>query len=110
MAVGTLALAACGELSPAEQARTDAVLACSDWASTQFPVLKDIPNMKDEQSADEFRVDANGAFVWIMTVRGKGRPLADRLSCRGNVNVRAVESVELNGVVKRPQAQEVWKY
>ena len=108
--VGALLLAACGELSPAEQARMDALVACSDRASAAFPVLADIPNVAGEKATDEFRTDPMGAFNWTAKVSAKGRPLSDSLTCHGNLNGRTVEFVEFNGVKKQPQPQEVWKF
>ena len=88
----------------------DAVVACSEKADAQFAALNDIPDMEDENLGDDLRVDANGAFVWSATMTGKGRPLPERLVCQGNLNERTINSIEFNGVIKRPAAQEVWKF
>ena len=110
ISLGTLALSACGELTPQEQEQWDALTACSDRATAAFHVIAEMPATSDEESTDEFRVDPIGTFIWEATVTSKDRPLPDRLTCRGNVKQRIVESVEFNSVVKRPSAQEVWKY
>ncbi|HET9812112.1 MAG TPA: hypothetical protein VFP57_00450 [Sphingomicrobium sp.] len=97
-------------MTPAEQAQFDAMNACTDRASAEFTVLKDLNYVEDDSSANDFHVDANGAFVWTATTKGKGRPLSDNFSCRGNVKDRTVASVEFNGVVRRPSNQQVWKF
>ena len=108
--LGALTLSACGEMSPEEEAQMAALLACSERADSAFPVLTEMPDTADEETSDEFRVDPAGAYVWTAKVRGKGRPLPDELICSGSLKDRTVEFIELNGVRKRPQPQEVWKF
>ena len=107
-AAGLLSLGACGKMTPAEQAQMDAVGACTNKAEAVFPVLSQMP---DTGSGDtDVHVGAAGTFDFTASMSGKGRPLPDRFSCHGNLNQRTIEFVELNGVKKRPQPPEVWKF
>jgi hypothetical protein len=107
---GALALAGCGEMTPDEQARSDALVACAERADALFPVLKDIPEANDDEQSGNFHVDVAGGFALTWKTQGKNRPLPDELECRGNLTGRTIEFVELNGVTKRPNPSEVWKY
>ena len=102
----------CGELSPEEQARMDAVMACGEKASALFQILAVMqePTPDEEGSVDGLDLLPKGDFTWNVTAKGKSRPLPDRLICRGNLTDRTIQAVEFNGVVKRPANQEVWKY
>jgi hypothetical protein len=108
--LGALAAAACGEMTPDEQARWDATIACAERADALFPVLKDIPEANDDEPSGDFQVDASGGFTLTWKTQGKKRALPDELECRGSLTGRAIEFLELNGVTKRPQPSEVWKY
>jgi hypothetical protein len=96
-------------MTPAEQAQMDAVGACTNKAEAVFPVLSQMPDTEGNGGTD-VHVDAAGSFDFTATMSDKGRPLPDRFSCHGNLNQRTIEFVELNGVKKRPQPQEVWKF
>ncbi len=98
-------------MTSAELARLDIELACFNKADAVFPILAGQPDIEtDDDVGAEFRLDPSGSFVWNVTLKGKGRPLPDRLFCAGNSNERRIELIELNGVKKRPDPQEVWKF
>jgi hypothetical protein len=96
-------------MTPDEQARVDALMACSERATAAFSVITEMPDLKAEPTED-FRVDQNGAFVWTASEKGAGRPLSDSLRCEGNLNDRTLKLVEFNGVKKQPKTPEVWKF
>jgi hypothetical protein len=111
--LGALGVAACGEMTPEQQAQSDATFACMERTSAVFPVLAQMSDTGDEEPAeasDDVKVDAGGGFVMTWEVRGKSRPLPDEFKCRGNLTGRIIETVELNGVTKRPNPSEIWKY
>ena len=75
-----------------------------------FPVLAEMPDGIEPESTDDFQTNAAGGFTYRLTAKSKDRPLSDQLVCRGHSTTRTIESVELNGVAKRPQPPEIWKY
>jgi len=108
---GGLIVASCGELTPEEQAHSDATIACFERAVSLFPILSEMPESNEqEKESSDFQVDPNGGFVLLWEAKGKKRPLTDRLECRGNLTAQTLEYLELNGVTKRPQPFEIWKY
>ena len=96
-------LTGCDGMTPTESVRFDAELACYDKWNAEFLVVE------DETSLHDFHVDAKGSFVFAATTPGKGPPRSS-ITCHGNVNERTVQSVEFNGVIRRPSNQQVWKF
>jgi hypothetical protein len=109
---GAMTVSACGELSPQEQARMDALTACAERATALFQILAVMqePEPDEKGFVDGIDVRPNGDFTWSAAAKAKDRPLPDTLNCAGNLNERKIALVEFNGVRKRPSDQEVWKY
>jgi len=100
-------------MTPEQLAELEASFACVERADAIFPVFAQMSDTADEEadeSSDKFHVDGSGGFVLKFKVSGKNRPLPERFECRGNLTDRTIEVVELNGVSKRPNPSEIWKY
>jgi len=112
MALAAGGLGGCGDVSPAEQARYDAMTACAEKSTALFQILAVMQEPKPGEGGfvDGLDVRPNGDFTWSVTGKSKNRPLTDTLNCSGNLNDRKINLMEFNGVKKRPSDQEVWKY
>ena len=112
MSLAACGVTSCGDVSPAEQARYDALAACAEKSTALFQILAVMqePKLDEGGFVDGLDVQADGKFTWSVMAKSKGRPLTDTLNCSGNLNDRRIDLLEFNGVKKRPSDQEVWKY
>ncbi len=111
--MSVLSVSACGAVTPEDVAELDASFACMERAGTVFPGFAQMSDRSEEESAEtssDFHVEAAGGFAWTWKVKGKNRPLSDEFECRGNSTDRTIESVQLNGVTKRANPSEIWKF
>ena len=90
-------------------------IACLEKAQQIFPELKAL----DEAGANtggnaaelnpnlgQFRMVSTGKFIWDWTLPS---PSTGKLVCTGDFNTRRIETLNYDGLGKRPAANEVWE-
>jgi hypothetical protein len=58
-----------------------------------------------ETDLGQFRMVSTGKFIWDWPLPS---PLTGKLTCSGDFNLSRIETLNFNGLDKRPTANEVW--
>ena len=114
--VALLAATGCQQ-SPVADARAAAEATCLDrFSKIVHPGAENVTTTDDDPddnvSADSgplFRINATGQFaVEFPPIANLAHPY--RLRCTGDVNQRLLTSVQIDGVLHRPAANEHWSF
>ncbi len=92
--------------------------ACLEKAWQVFPKLKVFQDAEEPTKGDgtaaepkfdfdqrSFRLVSTGKFIWDVPLPA---PVTGRLICTGDFNARRIETLNYQGLEKRPAANEVW--
>jgi hypothetical protein len=98
-------------MTPDEQAKADALVACADKSNQLFAAqTAELESKVDEDAEPNLRVGSDGHFVLEIPGAGPARMTSFALTCAGNVNRRIIEMIDFDGNTKRPAAGETWSY
>ena len=90
-------------------------IACLEKAQQLFPKLKALDEADastGENAAElnpnlgQFRMVSTGKFIWDWTLPS---PATGKLVCTGDFNTRRIETMNYDGLGKRPAGNEVWE-
>ena len=90
-------------------------MACLEKAQQLFPTLKSVDEAignetkntpEPEPDMGKFRMVSTGKFIWDWTLPS---PATGKLTCIGDFNTRRIETINYNGIDKRPDANDVWE-
>ncbi|MBA3898423.1 MAG: hypothetical protein H0X36_15100 [Sphingomonadaceae bacterium] len=116
-ALSFLALAACDQTIDDQELTSE--IACVAKAKEVFSELQGIGDPLDQFTLDmaetrnattkkpeDFRFVSTGKFIFRLKLSGVTRPA--KLTCTGDFNLKRLETVNLNGLDKRPTPGEIW--
>lgn len=112
--VTAAALCSCGEMTAAEQARMDALVACAKKARAVFPQLDEVPENETlkvgETSEDDVRVGPDGHFVFSAANVAPKRISSFAFVCSGSLRAHRIDGIEVAGTMKHPSVGEIWSF
>jgi len=110
--VAPFLLSACGEMSPTEQAKMEALNACSERSEALFSGMSDgsYELRFGEPKADNFRSGKDGYFVLEVPDLGPGAKSQFLWTCSGNLKSHVINLIEFDGIAKRPTGGQVWSF
>ena len=93
-------------------------IACLEKAQQFFPKLTALNdaspsdgigaggnNVEPKPDWGQFRMVSTGKFIWDWTLPA---PATGKLTCTGDFNTHSIETLNYDGLDKRPAANEVW--
>jgi hypothetical protein len=97
-------------MTPGEQLRANAMLACLERGKAIFPPLAaDDPAGVESEGRSDFRILSSGQFAMEVSA-GSAPPPEDQFACTGDLNGRTITSLQWNGSIRRPAPGEVWSF